>query len=330
MSPSHLTPPPAGIEASDLVKLYPGDIRALDGVSLTIRPGSIFGLLGPNGAGKSTLVRILSTLSRPTSGSASVAGHDILRHPDRVRRAIGVVGQQSAVDVAATGRENIVLQGRMFGIAPRELRSRVDGMFERFGLTEAADRLVGTWSGGMRRKLDVAMGLVNDPLVLFLDEPTTGLDPEARSELWAEVGTLAREGNLAILLTTHYLEEADHLADQLAIVDRGRIVVEGTPESLKAALHGDAIHIDLEGPAGGPLAASVLDRIDGLGSPIVDGARVTARADHAAARVPSVLSALDGAGVTVAAITVARPSLDDVYLSHTGRSFRPEAMELAR
>jgi ABC-2 type transport system ATP-binding protein len=330
MSASHLTSPPAGIEASDLVKLYPGDIKALDGVSLTIRPGSIFGLLGPNGAGKSTLVRILSTLSRPTSGSASVAGHDVLRHPDRVRRAIGVVGQQSAVDPAATGRENIVLQGRMFGIAPRELRSRIDGMFERFGLTEAADRLVGTWSGGMRRKLDVAMGLVNDPLVLFLDEPTTGLDPEARSDLWAEVSALSREGNLAILLTTHYLEEADHLADQLAIVDRGRIVVEGTPESLKAALHGDAIHIVLDGPAGGSLAASVLARIDGLGSPVVDGARVTARADHAAARVPSVLSALEGAGVTVAAVTVARPSLDDVYLSHTGRSFRPETMELAR
>ena len=218
----------------------------------------------------------------------------------------------------------------MFGIGPRELRSRIAGMFERFNLTDAADRLVGTWSGGMRRKLDVAMGLINHPRVLFLDEPTTGLDPEARAELWAEVASLSRDGGLAILLTTHYLEEADHLADHLAIVDHGRIVAGGTPEALKAELHGDAIHIVLEGPAGGQIAASVLARIDGLASPTVDGARVTARADHAASRVPTVLSALEGAGVAVATVTVARPSLDDVYLSHTGRSFRPETLELAR
>ena len=330
MSAQHHTSPPAGIEASDLVKVYPGDIRALDGVSLTVAPGSIFGLLGPNGAGKSTTVRILSTLSRPTAGTATVAGHDVLRHPERVRSAIGVVGQRSAVDPSATGRENLVLQGQMFGIGPRELRSRITGMFERFTLTDAADRLVGTWSGGMRRKLDVAMGLINQPRVLFLDEPTTGLDPEARAELWAEVASLSRDGGLAILLTTHYLEEADHLADHLAIVDHGRIVAGGTPEALKAELHGDAIHIVLEGPAGGQIAASVLARIDGLASPTVDGARVTARADHAASRVPSVLSALEGAGVAVATVTVARPSLDDVYLSHTGRSFRPETLELAR
>ena len=330
MSGSYRTSSPPGIEAKDLVKVYPGDIRALDGVSLTVEPGSVFGLLGPNGAGKSTVVRILSTLSRPTSGTATVGGHDVLRHPDVVRRAIGVVGQSSAVDPAATGRENVVLQGQMFGIAPRDLRGRIDGLFDRFGLAEAADRLVGTWSGGMRRKLDVAMGLINHPRVLFLDEPTTGLDPEARAELWAEVTALSRESGLSILLTTHYLEEADHLADHLAIVDRGRVVVEGTPESLKAALHGDAIQILLEGPADGSNAASILARIDGLGRPVVDGPRVTARADHAASRVPTVLSALEGAGVAVASVTVARPSLDDVYLSHTGRSFRPETMELAR
>ena len=174
-------------------------------------------------------MRILSTLSRPTAGTSTVAGHDVLRHPERVRSAIGVVGQRSAVDPSATGRENLVLQGQMFGIGPRELRSRIAGMFERFNLTEAADRLVGTWSGGMRRKLDVAMGLINHPRVLFLDEPTTGLDPEARAELWAEVASLSRDGGLAILLTTHYLEEADHLADHLAIVDHGRIVAEGRP-----------------------------------------------------------------------------------------------------
>ncbi len=330
MSAAHLTSPPEGIEARDLVKVYPGDIRALDGVSLDVAPGSIFGLLGPNGAGKSTTVRILSTLSRPTGGSARVAGHDVLRDPERVRSAIGVVGQRSAVDPSATGRENLVLQGQMFGIDARELRDRIAGAFERFDLTDAADRLVGTWSGGMRRKLDVAMGLINRPRVLFLDEPTTGLDPEARAGLWAEIARLSRDDKLAILLTTHYLEEADHLADYLAIVDHGRIVASGTPEALKAELNGDAIHIVVEGPAGGERAASVLAHIDGLASPVVDGARVSARADHAASRVPSVLSALEVAGVTVATVTVARPSLDDVYLSHTGRAFRPEALELAR
>jgi ABC-2 type transport system ATP-binding protein len=205
----------------------------------------------------------------------------------------------------------------------------MDDLLDRFQLTEAADRIVSTWSGGMRRKLDVAMGLINKPSVLFLDEPTTGLDPDARSSLWDEIQRLSAEG-VAVLLTTHYLEEADHLADQLAIVDRGRVVTAGTPESLKAELHGDAIHIVLAGADGGPGALSILSRIDGIAEPSVDGPRVSARADHAAARVPSVLSALEGAGIRVATVTIARPSLDDVYLRHTGRVYRPEAMELAR
>ncbi len=321
---------PDAIEAHELVKDYPGDIRALDGVSLSVAAGSVFGLLGPNGAGKSTAVRILSTLSRPTSGTAHVAGHDVLRHPDRVRRSIGVVGQQSAVDPGATGRENLRLQGRLYGIEGRELRRRTDALLERFDLAGAADRIVGTWSGGMQRKLDVAMGLINRPSVLFLDEPTTGLDPDARAGLWSEIQSLSRDGGLAILLTTHYLEEADRLAGRLAIVDRGRIVAEGTPEAMKAELRGDAIHIDLGDVAGASGAASVLARIEGIASPLVDGTRVSARADHAASRVPTVLSALEGAGIAVAAVTVARPSLDDVYLRHTGRSYRPNALEAAR
>ena len=336
MSFGHTTPePPDGdrrrgaIEARELVKSYPGGITALDGVSLDVAAGSIFGLLGPNGAGKSTTVKILSTLSRPTSGAATVAGHDVLRHPDRVRRSIGVVGQRSAVDPAATGRENLRLQGRMFGLGGGELTARTNALLERFALAEAADRIVGTWSGGMRRKLDVAMGLINRPRVLFLDEPTTGLDPEARAELWAEIERLASHDGVAVLLTTHYLEEADRLAGRLAIVDRGRVVVEGTPDSLKAELHGDAIHIVLDGPDRGASAASVLSRIDGLTDAVVDGPRVSARADHAAARVPAVLSALELAGMAVATVTVARPSLDDVYLRHTGRSYRPQALESA-
>jgi ABC-2 type transport system ATP-binding protein len=324
------TPRPGAIVARELVKTYPGDIRALDGVSLEVPGGSVFGLLGPNGAGKSTVVRILSTLSRPTSGTARVAGHDVLRHPDRVRRSIGVVGQRSSVDASATGRENLQLQGHLHGIERRELRARIGALLDRFDLADAANRIVGTWSGGMQRRLDVAMGLINRPSVLFLDEPTTGLDPEARSRLWAEIEALSHDGGLAILLTTHYLEEADRLAGRLAIVDRGRIVAEGAPDKLKAELKGDAIHIDLDGPVVGTDAVSVLARIDGIASPLVQGSRVSARADHGASRVPTVLSALEGAGIAVAAVTVARPSLDDVYLRHTGRSYRPGALEASR
>ena len=319
----------AAIDARALTKSYPGDVLALDGLSLVVAPGTVFGLLGPNGAGKSTTVRILSTLSRPTSGEARVAGHDVLREPDRVRRAIGVVGQRSSTDPSATGRENLRLQGRLFGLTGVELRTRADSLLDRFDLLEAADRLVGTWSGGMRRKLDVAMGLINRPSVLFLDEPTTGLDPDARTRLWSEIERLSNDG-VAILLTTHYLEEADRLADRLAIVDHGRIVAEGSPDVLKAELSGDAIHIVLDDPEQAPGAASVLARLGGIDEPVVDGSRLSVRTDQAASRVPSVLSALDGAGITVAAVTVARPSLDDVYLRHTGRAYRPEAMEIAR
>jgi ABC-2 type transport system ATP-binding protein len=317
------------IEAVDLVKTYPRDVRALDGLSLTVGGGSIFGLLGPNGAGKSTTVKILTTLTRPDSGDAWVAGQDVLRHPDRVRRTIGSVGQRSAVDHYATGRENLVLQGRIFGLGGRELRGRVGDLLEQFDLGVAADRIVGTWSGGMQRKLDVAMGLVHRPAVLFLDEPTTGLDPEARAGLWEEIRRLEADG-LAILLTTHYLEEADGLAGRVAIVDAGRIVAEGTPEALKAELRGDAIHVELDSVAAGPQAAAVLARLDGLGGPNLDGTTLTARADRAASAVPSVLAALDGAGIAVASVTVARPSLDDVYMRHTGRTYRPDGASTTR
>ena len=226
------------IEAHGLVKTYPGDVRALDGLDLAVAAGTVFGLLGPNGAGKSTTVRILTTLSRPDSGSARVAGLDVLAEPVRVRHAIGVVGQKHGVDGDATGRENLVIQGEFYGITGAALRRRVAESLERFGLADAADRRVKTYSGGMQRRLDVAMGLIHRPQVLFLDEPTTGLDPEARAQMWAEIERLAREEGMTILLTTHYLEEADRLASQLAIVDRGRIVAGGTPDALKSELHG--------------------------------------------------------------------------------------------
>jgi ABC-2 type transport system ATP-binding protein len=312
----------AAIEAEGLVKTYPGDVRALDGVSFSVPAGTIFGLLGPNGAGKSTTVKILTTLARADAGSARVAGLDVVREPVAVRRAIGVVGQKNAVDREATGRENLLLQGRLYGLGGAALRARVDDLLRRFALADAADRFVRGYSGGMQRRLDAALGLVARPQVLFLDEPTTGLDPEVRVAMWDEISQLAREEGLTILLTTHYLEEADQLASQLAIVDRGSIVAEGSPERLKAELQGDAIAVELDADGvGGAALHGALARVDGVREVALEGRTLRARADHGARAVPAVLAALESEGVPVAAVTVARASLDDVYLRYTGRTF---------
>jgi ABC-2 type transport system ATP-binding protein len=309
------------IEAEGLVKNYPGDVRALDGLSVTVGRGEILGLLGPNGAGKSTTVKILTTLIRPDAGAATVAGHDVLRRPDRVRRVIGVVSQRSGADPEASGRDNLVLQGRLYGLGGARVRSRAAELLARFGLEDAAGRPVKTYSGGMRRRLDVALGLVHRPQVLFLDEPTTGLDPEARASMWAEIARLAGDDALAILLTTHYLEEADRLARRLAIVDRGRVVVEGTPDSLKGELRGDAVHVEWREAPPEPPVREALGRLPGVREIVLDGPRLSARADDGASAVPAVLAALDQAGVPASAATVARPSLDDVYLRYAGRRF---------
>jgi ABC-2 type transport system ATP-binding protein len=308
------------IAAAGLVKTY-GDVTALDGVSFEVAPGTVFGLLGPNGAGKSTTIKILTTLSRPTSGSATVAGVDVLRRPDAVRRAIGVVTQRASTDPQATGRENLLLAGRIYGLRGREVKARAAELLDRFGLSDAADRVVRTYSGGMQRKLDVAMGLVHRPTVLFLDEPTTGLDPQARAEMWAEITRLARHEELSILLTTHYLEEADHLADRLAIVDKGVVVAAGTAEELKSQLRGDAVVADLAPGADLTAARVAVERLGGTRDITVEGRSVRARVDNGAAAVPVVLAALESGGHAVASITVARPSLDDVYLRHAGRTF---------
>ena len=314
--------------ATGLVKTYQvkgssEPVRALDGLGISVEPGIVFGLLGPNGAGKSTTVKILTTLAAADSGHAVVAGHDVAAHPERVRRAIGVVAQRSGADPVATGRENLLLQGRLYGMRGAALSSRADALLDRFDLTDAAKRQVTPYSGGMQRRLDVALGLIHRPQVLFLDEPTTGLDPEARTAMWEEIARLAGDEGLTILLTTHYLEEADRLAARLAIVDRGRIVAEGTPDELKGELHGDAVHVDLvRAPEAEALGVyEVLGRVPGVREITVDGRRVSARADDGAAAVPAVLAALDQAGCPVAAVTVARPSLDDVYLRYAGRSF---------
>jgi ABC-2 type transport system ATP-binding protein len=308
------------IEAEDLRKTYPPAVTALDGVSIAVEAGTIFGLLGPNGAGKSTTVRVLSTLTRPDSGRAHVGGIDVLADPVGVRRAIGVVGQKHGADPEATGRENLVLQGEFYGLTGRELKQRVAQSLERFELTEAAGRQVRTYSGGMQRRLEIAMGLLHRPQVLFLDEPTTGLDPEARVQMWREIERLAAEEQMTILLTTHYLEEADRLASMLAIIDRGKVVARGTPNELKSELHGDAIQVELA-DADDSRASAALRGVAGLGEVKLDGRVIRARAHNGGAAIPAVLAALDAQGVTAMAVTLARPSLDDVYLRHAGRAF---------
>jgi ABC-2 type transport system ATP-binding protein len=317
----------SAIEADGLVKEYPGGVRALDDLSFSVEDGTVFGLLGPNGAGKSTAVRILTTLARAHEGSARVAGHDVAAEAERVRHAIGVVAQRGGADREATARENLRLSGRLHGLRGAELETRIQELLDGFGLTDAADRIVRTFSGGMERRLDIALALVHRPSVLFLDEPTTGLDPEVRADMWHEIERLGRDEGITVLLTTHYLEEADRLAAQLAIVDRGRVVATGSPDSLKRELRGDAIHVELEKELNGARAG--LDALAGLYDVSVDGRMLRARADDGARAVPSVLAALDSDGVAVASVTVARPSLDDVYLRYAGRTFG-EADRLAQ
>jgi ABC-2 type transport system ATP-binding protein len=310
------------IVAEGLEKRYQ-DVQALDGVSFRVRAGEVFGLLGPNGAGKSTTVKVLTTLTTPDRGRAQVAGHDVVREADAVRRSIGYVPQSSGVDRDATGRENLMLQGHVQGMSGARLKARVQHLLELLGLADAADRVVRGYSGGMKRRLDVGLGLVHGPQVLFLDEPTTGLDPEARAAMWDELSVLAREELLTILLTTHYLEEADALTHRLAIVSRGRVVVEGTAEALKESLEGEAVVVEL---ADGAVedGAAVVRTLEEVREVSADGRLLRSRVADGARAVPTILAALDGRGIPVESVTMHRPSLDDVYLHYTGRDFRAE------
>ena len=329
MSAPHF-PSSCALVAEDLVKTYPGGrdaerVRALDGLTVSVEAGTVFGLLGPNGAGKSSTVKILSTLSRADSGRAHVLGIDVARDADAVRASIGLVAQKPSSDPMGTGRENLVLAGQLQGLSRAAARARAADLLDLFNLVDAADRLAKTYSGGMVRKLDVAIGLMHRPRVLFLDEPTTGLDPEARAEMWAEISRLAFDEQITVLLTTHYLEEADRLAQRLAIVDHGRVVVEGTPSELKDELRGDAVHVEVSDATSAGTARAVLERVAGIRDVTSSGATLRARVDRGARAVPAVLAALDDAGVDVASVTVARPSLDDVYLRYAGRSFEDAA-----
>ncbi|HZR92396.1 MAG TPA: ATP-binding cassette domain-containing protein [Gaiellaceae bacterium] len=307
------------IVVDSLHKRY-GEVVALDGVSFTVHAGEVFGLLGPNGAGKTTTVRVLCTLTTPDAGRAEVAGHDVLRDSSAVRRAIGYVPQESGVDQYGTGRENLRLQGQVQGLRGARLRRRVDELLELVGLSDAADRVVRGYSGGMKRRLDIALGLVHSPQVLFLDEPTTGLDPEARAAMWQELAKLAQVETLTILLTTHYLEEADQLADRLAIVSRGKVVVEGTPEELKRRLRGEAITLELlDGAPADPVRVAL--SLEAVHEATLDGRTLRTRVESGARAIPTLLSALESAGIAVESVTSHRPSLDDVYLHYTGREF---------
>lgn len=313
------------IAIENLVKSYKNGVKAVDGVSFRVNQGEIFGLLGPNGAGKSTTVRILATLTQPDGGRAEVAGCDVMRDPSGVRKRIGYVAQASGVDKWGTGRENLTLQARLMRVAPAAIPGRVSQLLEWVRLTDAAGRVVKTYSGGMKRRLDLAMGLVNEPAVLFLDEPTTGLDPETRTALWNDLIRLRKERNLTVLLTTHYLEEADHLCDRLAIVDHGKVVVEGAPAELKARIRGDTVTLEVGGES--VRAAGILEPLEGVLEAFPDGTGVVARVSRGTTAMPALIAALERAGLPVRSAALGRPTLDDVYMHHTGHRLGTETAE---
>jgi ABC-2 type transport system ATP-binding protein len=304
-----------GIEVEGLVRVFKGGIRAVDGIELEVAPGEIYGFLGPNGAGKSTTVLMLTTLLPPTDGRARVAGFDVATQGADVRRHIGAALQEAALDNFLTGREHMNLQAGLHGLSKAERRARGQELLARVGLTEAADRKVGGYSGGMRRRLDLALALVHRPSILFLDEPTTGLDPQSRSALWEEVGRLAADDGVTVFLTTQYLEEADVLADRVGIIDRGTIVAEGTPGQLKAEIGRPSVEVIPGNPHERDRIAEVMGR---FGSPAAASPKGVAV--HVNGALPELIRALDDAGLETTDLRVHAPTLDDVFLAKTGRS----------
>ena len=314
------------IDVVDLVKIYPGGVRAVDGISFTVGEGRIFGFLGPNGAGKTTTIRIIVTLIEATSGLVSVDGIDVRSDPEAVRRRVGYAAQFIGIDDDLSGRENLVLQGRLHGLSAKVAKARSDALLEVLQLTDAANRRAGTYSGGMRRRLDLGQSLVHEPKLLVLDEPTTGLDPATRRGLWEYLRGLRATGT-TILLTTQYLEEADALADELAIIDRGVLVVAGTPARLKQSLGGDAITVSLHSEADAAAAAALLEGLSDGEAARTYGTTVRIFTSAAASQVAGVVRTLDGAGLEIARLEVAEPTLDDVFLRHTGGRMRVEEVK---
>jgi ABC-2 type transport system ATP-binding protein len=318
---------PRAITASGLRMEFGGGIVAVDGIDIRVREGEIFGFLGPNGAGKTTTVRMLTTLLRPTAGSARVAGFDLHREQLAIRRSIGVALQEAGLDGLATGRELLRLQAQLFGIGGREAARRADQLLELVGLVDAGGRQIRTYSGGMKRRLDLASALVHGPSVLFLDEPTEGLDPASRQTVWREITRLNDQLGVTVFLTTHYLEEADRLADRLAIIDRGRIVAEGTPQALKASIAGDVVTVAVERQRIEE-AQRLVGSLDGVREVRPDEAGLTMFVSDGPRVVASVIRVLDSASVPVGSVAVAQPSLDEVFLRATGA--RLEGAEAAQ
>jgi ABC-2 type transport system ATP-binding protein len=307
---------PLAIEATGLVKTF-GDTRAVDGVDLAVRTGTVYGVLGPNGAGKTTTIRMLATLLRPDQGSARVLGHDVVQDADAVRGLVSLTGQLASVDEDLTGRENLILIGRLLGLRRAAARARADELLGAFGIAEAAGKLVKNYSGGMRRRLDIAASIVVTPELMFLDEPTTGLDPRSRNHVWDIVRALVAEGT-TILLCTQYLDEADNLADRIAVIDHGRVIAEGTPGELTASVGSGALHVRLMDPEQRPEAELVLSRTLRAVHLEPDPAALSVTcsdADRAAAAVAE----LSRSGVRIAGFSLGQPSLDEVFLALTGR-----------
>jgi ABC-2 type transport system ATP-binding protein len=317
------------IEVRDLVKVYGGDTRAVDGITFSVAPGEVFGFLGPNGAGKTTTIRILATLLLATAGTARVAGFDVGNRPHEVRKRLGLAMQTPTLDAFSTGRETLELAGRLHRMPAAEVRRRSDELLELMGLGSVASKLTGTYSGGMKRRLDLASALVHRPEVLILDEPTEGLDPQSRSALWEELEKISAAGT-TMLLTTHYMEEADRLSSRLAIIDNGKIVVEGAPAELKRGVGADAVLLRLESPDGDGQLADVRRLLEGVVAADAVArhpAGIALAVPNASSAIPELLRRLDGNGLHIAGLQMTQPSLDDVFMKYTGRRIREEAAD---
>ena len=316
------------ISAEDLVVVYSDGTRAVDGISFGIEEGGFFGFLGPNGAGKSTTIRVLTTLLRKTAGKVSVASFDLDRSPGEIRKAIGVVSQETVVDVDLTGRENLRLQGRLQQMHGRVLEERIEELLRMVELLDVGDKEAGRYSGGMKKRLDLASALVHEPKLLFLDEPTTGLDPQSRSAIWEHLEKLNKESKVTMFLTTQYLEEADRLCRKLSIIDHGKVIASGSPSDLKAALGGDTIAISLTDDGLRASAKEILKAIPGVTNAMDSDGGIVANATSAGQVIAEIITTLDRNGIRPSSISISSPTLDDVFLRQTGRRIRSE--ELSR